>query len=233
MENNSDYKTNAFVDKATTESIFESLDENVHLTDKEVFTQIWTSPRKVFKFIIDNNYSKYMYLILFLGGVISSLSRSASKFSGDSPYAVLYLFGAIVGGGFFGWIAYYIYSAIISLTGKWLDGTADTSTIFKVFTYSIIPTLFIIFLLIFEFALNQNGLQEDGYNFTATDFPLLLLLLLTYTIQTVLGIWSLVLLVIGLSEAQHFSVGKSILNLLIPVLIIVVPLFIIFLLVRI
>lgn len=35
------------------ETISEHNEENLPLTDQEIFTQIWTSPRRLFKFIND------------------------------------------------------------------------------------------------------------------------------------------------------------------------------------
>ena len=37
----------------------------INLTDKEVFTKIWTSPRMVFRYINDNKYDKYVNILLF------------------------------------------------------------------------------------------------------------------------------------------------------------------------
>ncbi len=232
MENNADLINDETNNQNNTESVFDSFDNNVNLTDKEVFLQIWTSPRKVFKFIIENNYRKNAYLLLFLGGVVNALSRSAEKSSGDGAHMLFYIIGAVLGGGLLGWIGYYIYSALLSWTGKWFKGTANTSTLFNVFTYSLIPAVFTLFILIFELSLNRNGVFQDGSDFSVAQLPVIFLLLLMYLIQMVLGAWSLVLLVIGISEAQKFSVGKAILNFLMPVLIIFVPVLIIVLLIN-
>ena len=48
-------------------------------------------------------------------------------------------------------------------------------------------------------------------------------------LELLLGIWTIVLCVIGVSEVQKLSIGKSILNLLLPVLVFAVPIVIIFL----
>ena len=43
-------------------------------------------------------------------------------------------------------------------------------------------------------------------------------------IEFFLGIYTLVLSIIGVSEVQKISIGKSILNILLPVFVIVIPL---------
>ena len=53
--------------------------------------------------------------------------------------------------------------------------------------------------------------------------------LLTYgftVVESILGIWTFLLYVIGISEVQQFSVGKALLNLLLPFIVIVIPIFI-------
>jgi len=43
-----------------------------------------------------------------------------------------------------------------------------------------------------------------------------ILLIITEVLQVILSIWTFVLCIIGISEVQKFSIGKSILNMLIP-----------------
>ena len=49
-------------------------------------------------------------------------------------------------------------------------------------------------------------------------------------LEVVLGIWTLIFCVVGISEVQKLSIGKSILNLLLPVLVFLVPILVIVLL---
>jgi hypothetical protein len=48
--------------------------------------------------------------------------------------------------------------------------------------------------------------------------------------ELILGCWTIYLCVIGISELQQFTVGKAVLNLLLPVLLIVIPILLIALL---
>ena len=45
------------------EELLDELEEDIVLTDKEIFTSIWFEPRRVFKFINDNKYEKYVTII--------------------------------------------------------------------------------------------------------------------------------------------------------------------------
>ena len=51
-------------------------------------------------------------------------------------------------------------------------------------------------------------------------------------IEFSLGIWSLILCVIGISEVQKFTIGKSILNLMLPAVLIITPILIIVLIIN-
>lgn len=205
----------------------ESIHETIQLTDKDVFTKIWTSPRMVFRFIVDNEYENYMYVILFLAGVMSALDRASSRNMGDQIPLVFLLFGSIIVGGTFGWLTFYIYSALLSWTGTLLKGAADTRTLFRMFTYSIIPSVLTLLLIVIQIILFGNGIFRSDFNFLEMSFPVILFFAIVFFIESVLCIWSIILLVIGISEVQHFSIGKSIVSLLIPSFLIMIPIMII------
>lgn len=123
--------------------------------------------------------------------------------------------------GLFGWITYYIYSALISWTGSWMNGKGNTQSILRVFAYAFFPSIFILILLIPQIAIYGNELfksDNDLYNLVSTESIVLYIILF---VEFALGIWSLVLCVIGISEVQKLSIGKSILNLLLPAILFV------------
>ena len=80
------------------------------LTDKEIFSKIWTKPRLIFKFINDNHYDKFVKLLLVLAGISRAFDRASMKDMGDkmSIWGILSL--SIILGGLLGWISYYIYA---------------------------------------------------------------------------------------------------------------------------
>ncbi|MGF1923988.1 MAG: hypothetical protein ACQUHE_07385, partial [Bacteroidia bacterium] len=97
----------------------------MELTDKEVVTQIWIYPRKVFRYINETGYNKYFSLILFVCGIVGVLQRKL--YSGVEQGEV---FGeivmAVIFGGLLGWISFYVYASLISFTGQWLGGSTKT-----------------------------------------------------------------------------------------------------------
>ena len=205
---------------------FIEFEATLSLTNKEIFNRIWTSPRVVFKFINDNKYDKLVTPLLIMAGISSSLDKAAGKDIGsDSMGLIGIILISVVAGGLFGWISYYIYAALLSWSGKWLDGKGNTDAILRVIAYAMIPSILAIVFLIPQLLINNNPVFQSEGNTNAG----IILNIISYgcaIVQVVLGIWTIVLCVIGISEVQKFSIGKSILNFFLPILFITIPIII-------
>lgn len=210
-----------------TENQFEEFEKYDVVSDRDVFTKIWTEPRRIFKFINDTKYEKYYYLLLFLAGVVRAFDRASSKSMGDDSSLLMILFSAIVFGGAFGWISYYIYSVLLSWTGKWLGGIGDTSSIFRMMAYAMIPSVLILFFLFPQIAIYGRDVFSDIEYIAPGSFGNIVRSILS-VFQIILSLATLVFMVIGLSVVQKFSVGKAILNLILPILIIILPIVLVF-----
>ena len=213
--------------------LLEEFDSEQNLTDNDIFTKIWILPNKVFKFITEKNYDKFVTLLLALAGISRAFDRAEMKNMGDkmSIFAIVAI--CIITGLLFGWISYYIYSVLISWTGKWLKGTADTKSITRTLAYAMIPSIIALIFLIPQIGVYGEEIFKSDGDITSAGWILNILVYSSKFIRIILGIWTLVLCVIGISQAQKFSIGKSILNLLLPAIIIVVPITIIlFLIIR-
>ena len=82
---------------------------------------------------------------------------------------------------------------------------------------------------IFQIGIYGIGLfREEGLYWVNEDQISAIVFYGLIAFQVILAIWSIVILIIGLSEIQEYSIGKSILNLLAPILIIVVPFLLLF-----
>ncbi|MFY1047007.1 Yip1 family protein [Chryseobacterium sp. GP-SGM7] len=206
-----------------TENRFEEFEKYNILSDKDVFTKIWTDPRKVFRFINETRYEKYFYLLMFLAGVSSAFERASSKNMGDNSSLFSIVFGCVILGGALGWISYYIYAALMSWSGKWLNGVGNTSSIFRMMAYAMIPSILGLFFLFLQIAVYGVDYFTDFAGYLETNLVTNIVFWISFVIQMLLSLTTLVFMVIGLSEVQKFSIGKAILNLILPVLFIVVP----------
>jgi len=215
------------------------LDENLQesnselkLSDKEIFTKIWTSTRLVFKYLNDNNYDKFVTILLILAGITRTFDRASSQNMGDDMPLIAVMALCIFLGGLLGWIPYYIYAAMMSWTGKWLNGQGNTNSLLRMTAHAMIPSIVTLVLLIPQIAFFGNGIFQSNIDIYGSGLASIIIFYTTLLLEISLGIWTLVIFVIGISEVQKISIGKSILNMILPGLIILGPIVLIALIVR-
>ncbi|TDO70484.1 Yip1-like protein [Flavobacterium chryseum] len=201
------------------------------VTPKNILTKVFTSPKEAFIFINDYKYSKHVTLFLILSGITKSFDKAISKNMGDNlPLWSVITYGILIGITF-GWLLNSLYAFSISWTGKWFNGKADTRSILRVIAYALLPSFISLFFLFIQILIYGNSIFQSSYEYLYTGLFDTTLYWFFYLIDLALIIWSCMLLVIGISVVQKFSIGKAILNLILPVLVlalIVFTLFIIF-----
>lgn len=197
----------------------------------DLFTKIWFSPRIVFEYIDSKKYNNYVILLIIIGGINHSLEKAITKNFGDKTSLLGILILSILLGGLLGWISYYIYAALISWAGKFLDGKANTDSIFRILAYSFIPQVISLFILILQIITFEDKIFKSDEFIFANTFSLILYH--TFSIlQLICNFWTLILFVTGISVVQKFSIANSIFNIVLPFLIIILPILLIILLVN-
>jgi len=206
------------------EDIIDHTDEKLTLTDKEVFTQIWFSPRKVFRHIVDTDYDKYFTVLLVLSGIVSAFDRAERSDMGGSLPLMGVVIITVLLGALLGWISYYLYAALISWTGKWLGGEAGTLPILRILAYAMLPSIVAFVFLIPQIAVHGIELFKKEGHVAGGGWLSNVMMFSSLIIQTVLSIWTAVLAIVGISVVQNFSMGKAIVNAILPALVIGIPL---------
>lgn len=199
----------------------------IKFSDKDIFTNIWSSPRLVFKYINDFNYEKHVTFLLILAGITNALDRASTKSMGDDMSLIAVLTFCILLGGILGWISFYIYAALLSWTGKWLNAKGNTNSLLRMSAHAMIPSIVALLLLIPQIAIFGNGIFQSELDVNEGGILSMLVFYITILMELILGLWTLVIFVIGISEFQKLSIGKSILNMILPGLLILVPIIII------
>lgn len=199
------------------------------ISEKDLFKKIILAPREAFRFINDYKYEKHLYILLFLAGIVRSFDKASSKNMGDnySIWAIIAI-GVIVG-GLFGWISYYIYAALISWSGKWMNGKGNTQSILRILAYALFPSILSLIILIPHIAIYGNDIFKSENGFYSSGLVDSIIYYSFTFIEIIFGIWSVVLCVIGISEVQKLSISKSILNLILPVILVIFLMLILFL----
>ena len=210
----------------TMEDILNDTHENSNLTDKDLFTKIWTSPRQIFKYINDNCYDKYVTILLVLSGISRAFGRASMRNMGDKMSIWGVLGFSIFLGGLLGWISYYIYAGLVSWTGKWLKGQGDTSAILRMFSYAMLPSIIALIFLIPQIGIYGVEIFKEDGDITSAGWISNIFVYGSMFLEVALGILTLIFCVVGISEVQKLSIGKSILNLLLPLIFILSPILI-------
>ncbi len=206
---------------------FENEAKPQFISDKNLFIKIWTSPREVFKYLNSYKYNKYVTILLVLVGISRAFDQASTKNLGDR-YSIWGLIAlCVIMGAIFGWLTYYIYAALLNWTGKWLKGKGDTKSILRMLSFALIPSIVSLLLLIPPIFVYGNELFKADGDVTSGSVMANMVVYSALILEFALGIWSLVLCVIGISEVQQLSIGKSILNVFLPLLVLFVPLLII------
>ena len=204
------------------ENILDDFEEepiiNSDIDESTLLKDIWLRPTETLAYILKNCPEKYLTIFFVFGGIASSINRASNRDMGDTLSTTYVLIGAIIGGGLFGWISYYIYAWALSETGKWLDGRTKAITFRTIIGWSLIPSILgLVFLLpqilIFGDDLFRSVPEIDT---TLTDTAWVVFAI----INLILGIWSMFIMVKGIVLVQDFTTGKAILNMILPVLVI-------------
>lgn len=193
------------------------------LTEDDLFKKIWTSPRAVFAYLENKKYNKYVPVLLVLIGVVRAIDKAVEKDLGDKLPLIAVLAVCVFAGGLLGWITVYLYGALIAWTGKLLKGVADTSSVVRVMAYGMVPAVCSLFVIVPQIAIFGNDMFRDNGSAFVDGFLASLLFYGGAAIDVLLGVWSTLIIVIGISEVQKLSISKAILNVLLAALVIIVP----------
>lgn len=184
------------------------------ISEENLLFTIWFKPKSTLEYILKFCPDKFVIPLLILGGISRAFDQASNKNYGDSQSLFSVIFLAIIGGGLFGWISYYLYIWLLDVSGKWLQGKGSFSELKTITAWSLVPSIFSLVFLIPEiilFGIDLFRSEMSGAN-GIKESILYILGLLEFTC----GIWTLVIFIKGVSIVQDFSTSKSILNAILP-----------------
>ncbi|MCE7041519.1 YIP1 family protein [Dyadobacter sp. CY312] len=200
-------------------------------TEPDLFTLIWTKPRKVFRYLLDYAPKKHVHILLVLAAIGKAFERSEVRNAGDNDSLITILILAPLVGGFFGYMLLRFTSHLVRWIGnEWLHGKAKSGEITLVLAWSSVPSILsLAFVLMKIVILGQDAFSKE-LSFEPTQFTEVLLTTIS-TLEVILGIWTICLWIIGISEAQKFSVWRALGNVGLASLFITLPIVILILLI--
>jgi hypothetical protein len=196
------------------------------IEESKLLQSIWLRPKDTLRYILKKCPDKYVTQLLIIGGAVSALGNAldGQPFFDLGPWFSLVII--VIMGAIFGPIANMIFAAILSMVGRWIGGKGNYQRTLPMFAWSMVPNIAGVVILFFQigffgpyFTFYSGDIEIVVFGMTKSEMILYLLAFLS----AVVSIWSAVLLVIGLSLAHRFGIGKAILNLVIPILAILIP----------
>ena len=183
---------------------------------------IWVQPKKTIRSIVNTNpRSRFAFLSAIYGlPVALNLAQSLSLAASVPAWAII--IGALVICTFLGMIGISISSWLLHIVGRWIGGKGNFLTVRAAVAWSNVPNIATI--LLWAVLLGCFGGQVFNKNFSQMHYigyqaGVLFLIML---IETIVSIWGFIILLNTLAEVQGFSIWKSLLNILIPFVAVVV-----------
>ncbi len=178
---------------------------------------MWLAPRRTVRRLLDTDPNRHVILLACLGGIGEGLARASARGLGDSyPLPVVIAIG-IVGGVVGGLLSLYLWSILISWTGTWLKGRAAPREIRTVLAWASVPAVWALGLWIPEIAIFGEELFATEMPRVDESSTLTLALIGFGIVETVVVVWTFVLLARSIAEAQGFGAWKGFANLLIAI----------------
>jgi hypothetical protein len=169
---------------------------------------IWTEPRKTISKIVDVNPNRSLWLLAWIYGFLSLLNGSQSLEVGKPVHFLLLLLSAIVLAPLWGMFIFSFWSWVVHMVGKLLKGRGSFSYIRAAFAWSCVPLTVNIALWFLGLALFGRVVLQTAQPTTG---PMIIMMFILIA-KVVVMIWSLVIYINALAEVQGFSIGRSIIN---------------------
>jgi len=201
--------------------------QGIDLVVENPFLTIWTRPRATIRGIVNTNPTLHVTLLAVIGGVIQTLDNASARNSGDRLALPTILISALIGGSLGGLIGLYVGGWLFRHTGKWLGGRAESEEVRAALAWSTVPVVATIPIWAIQLGLAGREMFTSETPALDANPALWLVLIATFVLEAVLGIWAFVIMLKCLGEVHRFSPWRALGSILMIVVIIVVPLLVV------
>ncbi len=190
--------------------------------------KMWTKPRETIRSIVKSDSNRHLWWLAGIYGfpMLLHFSQSLSLAMKVSPYLIV--IGSAVFAALIGMIGFQVTSGLVHWTGKWLGGVGHFLQIRAAVAWSNVTNIGTGFLWLLLIAFFGSDVFMRTFAETPFVGSAMALVTMIFLLQTVLSIWSFVLLVCSLAEVQQFSVWRAIVNIILPFIIVTVALWALF-----
>ncbi len=168
----------------------------------------WLRPRGGARELASAPITRTDYLLGAVQGIVSWLSLSRAESAGANAGVAAIIGRALLAGPIAGVLGLFLMTAVYLRLGRRAGGIATRPQIVHVLAYSGVPMVASLLLWLLAAALAGRALFVATPH-TGIEPFVLLLLRLQIAAHVFLVLWSLLLQVMGLSEAEHLSTGRA------------------------
>ncbi|MEK4230344.1 Yip1 family protein [Solibacillus sp. FSL H8-0538] len=191
--------------------------------DRQPILSIALKPRETIRYVLQHKGLRYFVFV----GIIGAFSSNLASFIGTKYNAAITL-GDIVYSSFISGVLLFILttviiSALLHTLGKTLGGRGKFKEMFRAMCVTVIPYIWILPVLLFWMQLSP----QSYFSMASADQILgdVLMKFVGSGLVMIMGIWTFVITLIGISEVHKFSKWKAFFAFIIAVIILAIILF--------
>lgn len=184
------------------------------------FTAIWTKPRQTVRQVIEEQNSRFIFLLVVLAGYTGILTSALDTDANETFGIPGLLIGGLILSPLLGAIGVAIGSLVSLLVGKLFKGIATFDEMFRAQLAGQIPQMWLIPVLVLWILLSPSSyFKSFEETYSGVDLTLSLILAVIFF---VISMWTLFVQSKAIGEAHGLSAWKGLAIILIPLLLLVV-----------
>ncbi len=174
---------------------------------------LWKEPGKTFEKVLYEKINWFQVILLFSANGIIIMYYIAKRQGAINIETfistIASIFAILTLGSFYGVISNLLLGYLITITGKFWNATNDLKKIYVALSQAFLPSVIMVYCIIVNILIAH--IINTGIE-TVWIFILSFIFMMSLILQSVLGIWQLILIVKGLKLAQNISTTEAIIN---------------------
>ena len=184
---------------------------------------IWTRPRATMRLILDTDPRRGVFRLAAAGGIAEFLTLATRQGLGDTYSIQVLLALALAGGAVVGILGIILFTAVVSLAGRWLGGRGRSVDVMAALAWANVPGIWSLLLWLPRAAL-LGGETFHPLPASIQGNPQALLFYgLLRILQGLIGLWGFAISLKCLGEAHAFSAWRALGALILAAFIVIVP----------
>ena len=180
--------------------------------------KIFVKPRQTIRAIVDFNPNFRLFVLSAIYGFCSLLGVAQNFGLGDRKETLVAMLPLLLLAPVWGYLVFSFSSWFVFIMGKLLKGQGTYRQVRAAYAWSNVPLIVNVLLWVLLIVIFRSSLfSETAMQGLLTQGGSLILIGVVFA-QLIFSLWGLVIYVISLSEVQHFSILRTLVNLFLSLL---------------